>query len=121
MEEQEFNAEIKIATLDHLGDIFLVLSQYRRVVVDEADRVGHLGFEADPILILDQLTTETIDIYMPAALVKLASADVETPVVSGVSRLVYISSHKTPDSNESRRRSQTAFLSNVSCDYIIYK
>ena len=62
--------------------------------------MGHLEFEADPILILDQLTTETIeerlkraDIYMPAALVKLASAEsstVETPVVSGVSRLVYI-------------------------------
>ena len=93
-------AEIKIATLDHLGDIFLVLSQYRHVVVDEADCVGHLEFEADPILILDQLTTETIeerlkraDIYMPATLVKLASAEsstVETPVVSGVSRLVYI-------------------------------
>jgi ATP-dependent RNA helicase DDX23/PRP28 len=39
----------------------LVLSQCRYVVMDEADRMVHLGFEADLTFILDKLPTETME------------------------------------------------------------
>ena len=69
MEEQQFNlregAEIIIATPGRLKDVLerhvLVLSQCRYVVMDEADRMVHLGFEADLTFILDQLPTETME------------------------------------------------------------
>ena len=68
MEEQQFNlregAEIIIATPGRLKDVIerhvLVLSQCRYVVMDEADRMVHLGFEADLTFILDALPTETM-------------------------------------------------------------
>ncbi|THU86414.1 P-loop containing nucleoside triphosphate hydrolase protein [Dendrothele bispora CBS 962.96] len=66
VEEQQFNlregAEIIIATPGRLKDVIerhvLVLSQCRYVVMDEADRMVHLGFEADLTFILDALPTE---------------------------------------------------------------
>lgn len=69
MEEQQFNlregAEIIIATPGRLKDVIerhvLVLSQCRYVVMDEADRMVHLGFEADLTFILDALPGETME------------------------------------------------------------
>jgi ATP-dependent RNA helicase DDX23/PRP28 len=61
VEEQAFNlregAEIIIATPGRLKDVIerhvIVLSQCRYVVMDEADRMVHLGFEVDLTFILD--------------------------------------------------------------------
>jgi ATP-dependent RNA helicase DDX23/PRP28 len=69
VEEQQFNlregAEIIIATPGRLKDVLerhvLVLSQCRYVVMDEADRMVHLGFEADLTYILDKLPSETME------------------------------------------------------------
>ncbi|KAF9005570.1 P-loop containing nucleoside triphosphate hydrolase protein [Cyathus striatus] len=69
VEEQQFNlregAEIIIATPGRLKDVIerhvLVLSQCRYVVMDEADRMVHLGFEADLTFILDALPSETME------------------------------------------------------------
>ncbi|KAL7422890.1 mRNA splicing protein prp28 [Cryptotrichosporon argae] len=69
VEEQQFNlrngAHIVIATPGRLKDMvdksMLVLSQCRYVVMDEADRMVDLGFEADLLFILDA---------MPASFVK---------------------------------------------------
>ncbi|KAF7984029.1 hypothetical protein HWV62_17541 [Athelia sp. TMB] len=68
VEEQQFNlregAEIIIATPGRLKDIIerhvLVLSQCRYIVMDEADRMVHLGFEVDLTYILDALPSETM-------------------------------------------------------------
>ncbi|KAF8969994.1 P-loop containing nucleoside triphosphate hydrolase protein [Flammula alnicola] len=68
VEEQQFNlregAEIIIATPGRLKDVIerrvLVLSQCRYVVMDEADRMVHLGFENDLTFILDALPSETM-------------------------------------------------------------
>ncbi|KII89218.1 hypothetical protein PLICRDRAFT_110064 [Plicaturopsis crispa FD-325 SS-3] len=68
VEEQQFNlregAEIIIATPGRLKDVIerhvLVLSQCRYVVMDEADRMVHLGFEVDLTFILDALPAETM-------------------------------------------------------------
>jgi ATP-dependent RNA helicase DDX23/PRP28 len=38
----------------------LVLSQCRYIVMDEADRMVHLGFETDLLFILDKLPSETM-------------------------------------------------------------
>jgi ATP-dependent RNA helicase DDX23/PRP28 len=69
VEEQQFNlregAEIVIATPGRLKDVIerhvLVLSQCRYVVMDEADRMVHLGFEVDLTFILDALPSETME------------------------------------------------------------
>ena len=63
VEEQSFNlrtgAEIIIATPGRLKDILerqiLVLSQCHYLVLDEADRMVHMGFEADLTYILNQM------------------------------------------------------------------
>ncbi|CAE6488402.1 unnamed protein product [Rhizoctonia solani] len=68
VEEQQFNlregAEIIIATPGRLKDVIdrhvLVLSQCTYVVMDEADRMVHLGFEADLTFILDALPAESL-------------------------------------------------------------
>lgn len=53
-----------IATPGRLRDVIerhvIVLSQCRYVVMDEADRMVHLGFEADLTFILDALPSETM-------------------------------------------------------------
>ncbi|TFK29855.1 P-loop containing nucleoside triphosphate hydrolase protein [Coprinopsis marcescibilis] len=69
VEEQQFNlregAEIIIATPGRLKDVLerhvLVLSQCRYVVMDEADRMVNLGFEADLTFILDQLPGDAME------------------------------------------------------------
>jgi len=66
MEEQQFNlregAHIIIATPGRLKDVIerhvLVLSQCKYVVMDEADRMVHLGFEVDLTYILDALPSD---------------------------------------------------------------
>ncbi|CAE6435845.1 unnamed protein product, partial [Rhizoctonia solani] len=68
VEEQQFNlregAEIIIATPGRLKDVIdrhvLVLSQCTYIVMDEADRMVHLGFEADLTFILDALPAESL-------------------------------------------------------------
>ena len=68
MEEQQFNlrsgAEIIIATPGRLKDVIerhvIVLSQCRYIVMDEADRMVNLGFEADLTFILDKLPSDTM-------------------------------------------------------------
>lgn len=68
MEEQQFNlregAHIVIATPGRLKDVIdrhvLVLSQCTYVVMDEADRMVNLGFEADLTFILDALPSDTL-------------------------------------------------------------
>lgn len=68
MEEQQFNlregAEIIIATPGRLKDVIdrhvLVLSQCTYVVMDEADRMVNLGFEADLNFILDALPSDSL-------------------------------------------------------------
>ncbi|KAG8930204.1 mRNA splicing protein prp28 [Tulasnella sp. 419] len=68
VEEQQFNlregAEIIIATPGRLKDVIdrhvLVLSQCTYVVMDEADRMVNLGFEADLTFILDALPSESL-------------------------------------------------------------
>ena len=69
MEEQQFNlrsgAEIIIATPGRLKDVIerhvIVLSQCRYIVMDEADRMVNLGFEADLTFILDKLPSDTME------------------------------------------------------------
>lgn len=69
IEEQQFNlrsgAEIIIATPGRLRDVIerhvIVLSQCRYIVMDEADRMVNLGFEADLLFILDKLPADTMD------------------------------------------------------------
>ena len=68
MEEQQFNlregAEIIIATPGRLKDVIerhvIVLSQCTYIVMDEADRMVNLGFEADLTFILEKLPSETL-------------------------------------------------------------
>ncbi|KAG8954718.1 mRNA splicing protein prp28 [Tulasnella sp. 424] len=68
VEEQQFNlregAEIIIATPGRLKDVIdrhvLVLSQCTYVVMDEADRMVNLGFEADLNFILDALPSDSL-------------------------------------------------------------
>ncbi|KAF8447580.1 P-loop containing nucleoside triphosphate hydrolase protein [Boletus edulis BED1] len=69
VEEQQFNlregAEIIIATPGRLKDVIerhvIVLSQCRYIVMDEADRMVHLGFETDLLFILDKLPAEVME------------------------------------------------------------
>ena len=69
MEEQQFNlregAEIIIATPGRLKDVLerhvIVLSQCRYIVMDEADRMVHLGFETDLLFILDKLPSDMLE------------------------------------------------------------
>lgn len=68
VEEQSFNmregAEIVIATPGRLKDVLerhvLVLSQCTYIVMDEADRMVNLGFEADLMFILDKLPVDLL-------------------------------------------------------------
>lgn len=83
VEEQQFNlregAEIIIATPGRLKDVIerrvLVLSQCRYVVMDEADRMVHLGFETDLTFILDALPTETMEGEDPSERMEVDAED----------------------------------------------
>ncbi|KAF9069869.1 P-loop containing nucleoside triphosphate hydrolase protein [Rhodocollybia butyracea] len=85
VEEQQFNlregAEIIIATPGRLKDVLerhvLVLSQCRYVVMDEADRMVHLGFETDLLFILDRLPRNAIDEAGMESLADISPMDVD--------------------------------------------
>ena len=101
VEEQQFNlregAEIIIATPGRLKDVIerhvLVLSQCRYVVMDEADRMVHLGFENDLTFILDALPSEAMD---GEDLGEQMDVDGETMVKKGRTRVTTLFSATMP-------------------------
>ncbi|XP_006458200.1 hypothetical protein AGABI2DRAFT_216556, partial [Agaricus bisporus var. bisporus H97] len=101
VEEQQFNlregAEIVIATPGRLKDVIerhvLVLSQCRYVVMDEADRMVNLGFEADLTFILDALPAETMQGEDPG---EQMDVDGETLVKKGRTRVTTLFSATMP-------------------------
>ncbi|KAG5653969.1 hypothetical protein H0H81_008837 [Sphagnurus paluster] len=105
VEEQQFNlregAEIIIATPGRLRDVIerhvLVLSQCRYVVMDEADRMVHLGFEADLTFILDALPSETM---AGEDLGEQMDVDGETLVKKGRTRVTTLFSATMPPAVE---------------------
>ena len=105
MEEQQFNlregAEIIIATPGRLRDVIerhvLVLSQCRYVVMDEADRMVHLGFEADLTFILDKLPSETME---GEELGEQMDVDGETMIKKGRTRVTTLFSATMPPAVE---------------------
>ncbi|KZV71884.1 P-loop containing nucleoside triphosphate hydrolase protein [Peniophora sp. CONT] len=105
VEEQQFNlregAEIIIATPGRLKDVLerhvLVLSQCRYVVMDEADRMVNLGFEADLTFILDKLPAETME---GEELGEAMDVDGETMVKKGRTRVTTLFSATMPPAVE---------------------
>ncbi|KAF8894544.1 P-loop containing nucleoside triphosphate hydrolase protein [Infundibulicybe gibba] len=105
VEEQQFNlregAEIIIATPGRLRDVIerhvLVLSQCRYVVMDEADRMVHLGFETDLTFILDALPSETMQ---GEDLGEQMDVDGETMVKKGRTRVTTLFSATMPPAVE---------------------
>ncbi|KAG6850585.1 hypothetical protein H0H93_011253 [Arthromyces matolae] len=105
VEEQQFNlregAEIIIATPGRLRDVIerhvIVLSQCRYVVMDEADRMVHLGFEADLTFILDALPRETMEGEDTG---EQMDVDGETMVKKGRSRVTTLFSATMPPAVE---------------------
>ncbi|KIK08712.1 hypothetical protein K443DRAFT_531100 [Laccaria amethystina LaAM-08-1] len=105
VEEQQFNlregAEIIIATPGRLKDVIerhvLVLSQCRYVVMDEADRMVHLGFEADLTFILDALPSETMQ---GEDLGEQMDVDGETMIKKGRTRVTTLFSATMPPAVE---------------------
>jgi len=105
VEEQQFNlregAEIIIATPGRLRDVIerhvLVLSQCRYVVMDEADRMVHLGFEADLTFILDKLPSETME---GEELGEQMDVDGETMIKKGRTRVTTLFSATMPPAVE---------------------
>jgi superfamily II DNA/RNA helicase len=101
VEEQQFNlregAEIIIATPGRLRDVIerhvLVLSQCRYVVMDEADRMVHLGFETDLTFILDALPSETMQ---GEDLGEQMDVDGETMIKKGRTRVTTLFSATMP-------------------------
>ncbi|KAJ7219190.1 P-loop containing nucleoside triphosphate hydrolase protein [Mycena pura] len=105
VEEQQFNlregAEIIIATPGRLKDVIerhvLVLSQCRYVVMDEADRMVHLGFETDLTFILDALPSETMQGEDTG---EQMDVDGETMIKSGRTRVTTLFSATMPPAVE---------------------
>lgn len=105
VEEQQFNlregAEMIIATPGRLRDVIerhvIVLSQCRYVVMDEADRMVHLGFEADLTFILDALPTETMQ---GEDMGEQMDVDGETMVKKGRTRVTTLFSATMPPAVE---------------------
>lgn len=90
-----------IATPGRLKDVIerhvLVLSQCRYVVMDEADRMVNLGFEADLTFILDALPTETMQGEDPG---EQMDVDGETMVKKGRTRVTTLFSATMPPAVE---------------------
>ena len=90
-----------IATPGRLKDVIerhvLVLSQCRYVVMDEADRMVNLGFEADLTFILDALPTETMQGEDPGEQIDV---DGETMVKKGRTRVTTLFSATMPPAVE---------------------
>ncbi|KAF8797946.1 P-loop containing nucleoside triphosphate hydrolase protein [Phlegmacium glaucopus] len=105
VEEQQFNlregAEIIIATPGRLKDVIerhvLVLSQCRYVVMDEADRMVHLGFENDLTFILDALPSEAMQ---GEDLGEQMDVDGETMIKKGRTRVTTLFSATMPPAVE---------------------
>ncbi|KZT26290.1 P-loop containing nucleoside triphosphate hydrolase protein [Neolentinus lepideus HHB14362 ss-1] len=101
VEEQQFNlregAEIIIATPGRLKDVIerhvIVLSQCRYVVMDEADRMVNLGFEADLLFILDRLPSGVMEGEDTG---EQMDVDGETMVKKGRSRVTTLFSATMP-------------------------
>ncbi|EJU05418.1 Pre-mRNA-splicing ATP-dependent RNA helicase PRP28 [Dacryopinax primogenitus] len=101
VEEQAFNlregAEIVIATPGRLKDVLdrhvLVLSQCTYIVMDEADRMVNLGFEADLNYILDACPTEFLK-------PEDESADVDTDGKNAKTRVTTLFSATMPPAVE---------------------
>ena len=105
VEEQQFNlregAEIIIATPGRLKDVIerhvLVLSQCRYIVMDEADRMVHLGFENDLTFILDALPSEAMQ---GEDLGEQMDVDGETMIKKGRTRVTTLFSATMPPAVE---------------------
>lgn len=125
LEEQAFRlqngAEIVIATPGRLRDVLdrrmLVLSQCQYVVLDEADRMVDMGFEADLRFILDKLPRPEKSVQMvmfsatmPPAVEKLARSYLSAPatVIIGTSGQAVHRIHQQVEfiSDEQRKRSR---------------
>ena len=108
MEEQQFNlregAEIIIATPGRLKDVIerhvIVLSQCRYVVMDEADRMVHLGFEADLTFILDALPSETMEGEDQGEKMEVDEDGLQTFVKKGRTRVTTLFSATMPPAVE---------------------
>jgi ATP-dependent RNA helicase DDX23/PRP28 len=109
VEEQQFNlregAEIIIATPGRLKDVIerhvIVLSQCRYIVMDEADRMVHLGFEADLLFILDKLPAEVMEGEPEGFIRDAMDVDGEEPTVAkGRTRVTTLFSATMPPAVE---------------------
>ncbi|KAE9399259.1 DEAD-domain-containing protein [Gymnopus androsaceus JB14] len=114
LEEQQFNlregAEIIIATPGRLKDVLerhvLVLSQCRYVVMDEADRMVHLGFETDLLFILDRLPRGAIG---EGGAVDSTAADVPMDVDNGYGEGMEFEDPSSDSKSKIRTRVTTLF------------
>lgn len=101
VEEQQFNlrsgAEIIIATPGRLKDVIerhvIVLSQCRYIVMDEADRMVNLGFEAELTFILDKLPSDTMEGEDKSEIMDI---DGETMIKKGRTRVTTLFSATMP-------------------------
>ncbi|KAF7793189.1 hypothetical protein EIP86_004298 [Pleurotus ostreatoroseus] len=101
VEEQQFNlrsgAEIIIATPGRLKDVIerhvIVLSQCRYIVMDEADRMVNLGFEAELTFILDKLPSDTMEGEDKS---EIMDVDGETMIKKGRTRVTTLFSATMP-------------------------
>ena len=94
-------AEIIIATPGRLKDVIerhvIVLSQCRYVVMDEADRMVNLGFEAELTFILDKLPSDTMEGEDKS---EQMDVDGETMIKKGRTRVTTLFSATMPPSVE---------------------
>lgn len=108
VEEQQFNlregAEIIIATPGRLKDVLerhvIVLSQCTYVVMDEADRMVNLGFEADLNFILDKLPSELLAGEDQSMMMQVDGAGEETMTRRGRTRVTTLFSATMPPAVE---------------------
>lgn len=104
VEEQQFNlregAEIIIATPGRLKDVLerhvIVLSQCRYVVMDEADRMVNLGFEADLTFILEKLPADLLQGEDQSTMMQVDAEGEETVVRKGRTRVTTLFSATMP-------------------------
>jgi ATP-dependent RNA helicase DDX23/PRP28 len=108
VEEQQFNlregAEIIIATPGRLKDVLerhvIVLSQCTYIVMDEADRMVNLGFEADLNFILDKLPSELLQGEDQSMMMQVDGLGEEKMVRKGRTRVTTLFSATMPPAVE---------------------
>ncbi len=108
VEEQQFNlregAEIIIATPGRLKDVLerrvIVLSQCTYIVMDEADRMVNLGFEADLNFILDKLPSDLLQGEDQSMMMQVDGAGEEKLVRKGRTRVTTLFSATMPPAVE---------------------